>query len=398
MDGRQIGRVVENAIKGMAFSHNLEELRNNVDITIREVQDLAKAGQTPAQKAEPFYPPASSKPEGPYSGTVTNRPASKRPSLSDPRFGKRSNVPGMLMLVFGTFLSAFFLFDCIVAFIMTLSIDPLMAAPTAVFGVLGILSLVMAICGGRSQARFKRFKRYCSFLGDAAFCSLQHLADATRQKLSFTKKDISQMIAMGWFSNGHLDRQESTLMLDEETYRQYLLAEDARIRRETEEAKKAVPYTSGNPELDEAVKEGKVYIQEIRRANDRIPGEEISRKISRLETITAKIFACVERRPEKLPDIRRFMSYYLPTTLKLLNAYAEFDSQPVQSAKISSAKEEISSTLDTISQAFSNLLDSLYEEDILDISSDISVLEAMFAQEGLTGEPPFSRDSSQKQK
>ena len=79
----------------------------------------------------------------------------------------------------------------------------------------------------------------------------------------------------------------------------------------------------------------------------------------------------------------------MPTTLKLLNAYAEFDAQPVREPGITHAKEEISQALDTIRQAFSSLLGSLYENDILDISSDISVLRAMFAQEGLTDSSNF---------
>ena len=78
------------------------------------------------------------------------------------------------------------------------------------------------------------------------------------------------------------------------------------------------------------------------------------------------------------------MSYYLPTTLKLLQAYQEFDAQPIQGENIKSAKTEISDTLDTITVAFKNLLDSLFEHEAMDISTDISALETMLAQEGLT--------------
>ena len=78
------------------------------------------------------------------------------------------------------------------------------------------------------------------------------------------------------------------------------------------------------------------------------------------------------------------MSYYLPTTLKLLQAYQEFDAQPIQGENIKSAKTEISDTLDTITVAFKNLLDSLFEHEAMDISTDISALETMLAHEGLT--------------
>ena len=79
------------------------------------------------------------------------------------------------------------------------------------------------------------------------------------------------------------------------------------------------------------------------------------------------------------------MSYYLPTTLKLVNAYRKFDEQPVQGENILSSKREIEETLDTINLAFENLFDGLFEEDAMDVSTDISVLETMLKQEGLTG-------------
>ncbi len=86
-----------------------------------------------------------------------------------------------------------------------------------------------------------------------------------------------------------------------------------------------------------------------------------------------------------MPEISKFMRYYLPTTLKLVNAYREFEKQPVQGENIRNAKTEIQTSLEIINKAFENLLDSLFEDDALDISTDISVLHTMLAQEGLTG-------------
>ena len=83
------------------------------------------------------------------------------------------------------------------------------------------------------------------------------------------------------------------------------------------------------------------------------------------------------------------MDYYLPTTMKLLNAYEELDKQDMEGENISSAKQEIENTLDTINTAFENLLDSFYKETAWDVSTDISVLKTMLAQEGLTGKDDF---------
>lgn len=86
--------------------------------------------------------------------------------------------------------------------------------------------------------------------------------------------------------------------------------------------------------LHKTIDEGRAYLRQIREANDAMPGEDISNKLFRLEEVTSKIFEQVEQHPEKLPDIRKFMSYYLPTTLKLVNTYREFEEQPVQGENI----------------------------------------------------------------
>ena len=184
------------------------------------------------------------------------------------------------------------------------------------------------------------------------------------------------MIRLGFFPDGHLDDEQTCLMLDYETYRYYLDAkENMRKQQELED----------EFEENSALAEGRRYIRQIREANDAIPAQDVSEKLDRLENITTRIFDCVEERPEKMPEIRKFMNYYLPTTLKLVNAYRDFYEQPVMSQNIAGARQNIENALDTINTAFENLLDSLYQDDAMDVSTDISVLKSMLAQEGLTG-------------
>ena len=132
------------------------------------------------------------------------------------------------------------------------------------------------------------------------------------------------------------------------------------------------------------VERGNAFIAEIRRCNDAIPGQEISDKISRMELIVRRIFERAQAHPEIVPDLKKLMDYYLPMTVKLLNAYAEMDAQPVQGETIRSSKKEIEATLDTLNLAFEKLLDDLFEDTAMDVSSDISVLNTLLAQEGLT--------------
>ena len=130
----------------------------------------------------------------------------------------------------------------------------------------------------------------------------------------------------------------------------------------------------------------------IKAANDAIPGEEISEKIARMEMLVDRIFDRVEQKPDTVSDIRKLMDYYLPMTVKLLDAYEEMDRQPIQGETIRSSKKEIEDTLDTLNEAFAKLLDSVFQDTAWDVSSDISVLHTMLAQEGLTG-----NDFSKKQ-
>ena len=144
--------------------------------------------------------------------------------------------------------------------------------------------------------------------------------------------------------------------------------------------------STGNPELDNVIRDGRLAISEMRRLDANIADEKISADIRRLEAVSNSIFQQVKADPAKLPQIRRFMDYYLPTTLKLLNAYDRMDAAGVSGQNIDSTKQRVEEMMTTIVAAFEKQLDSLFGSDALDISTDISVLESMLVQEGLAGE------------
>ena len=121
----------------------------------------------------------------------------------------------------------------------------------------------------------------------------------------------------------------------------------------------------------------------MRRLNDAIQDETISAQIDRLEATTGKIVDTVVAEPSKLPQIRKLMSYYLPTTLKILNAYDRMSGQGVAGENIGGTMKRVEDMLETIVQAFEKQLDSLFGAEALDISTDITVLDNMMAREGL---------------
>lgn len=143
------------------------------------------------------------------------------------------------------------------------------------------------------------------------------------------------------------------------------------------------PQAPEDPQLQALRQERDRALSEIRRLNDSIQDETLSRQMDRLEHTTGKILDAVTHDPDKLPQIRRFLNYYLPTTLKLLNAYDRMDATGVEGTNIDGTKGRIEDIMETICTAFDRQLDALYGQEALDISTDIDVLEQMLAREGL---------------
>ena len=164
-------------------------------------------------------------------------------------------------------------------------------------------------------------------------------------------------------------------------------------KEEAPEKPKEEPST-GNAELDKVIKDGKLALGEMRRLDDNIADPGVSADIVRLSQVSEKIFQAVRDDPDKLPQIRQFMNYYLPTTLKLLNAYDRMSGAGVSGENIDGTKSKVEDMLKTIVRAFEKQLDALYGADALDISTDIQVMETLMAREGLT-EPEMKADPVQ---
>ena len=240
--------------------------------------------------------------------------------------------------------------------------------------------------GVQNLNQVSRFKTYRKTLGQKTHCALEKLARAVGKPVKFVRREVGTMIGQGLFPEGHLDKEETMLIISDDTYR---LFESSRLQleqrqREARELQARQPADIRDSRVREVLDRGEAFLREIRRCNDRIPGPEISGKMDRMESIVAKIFRRAETNPEVIPDLKKLMDYYLPMTVKLLNAYADMDEQPHQGENIRNAKAEIEQSLDTLNQAFEKLLDDLFADTALDVSSDISVLQTLLAQEGLT--------------
>ena len=246
----------------------------------------------------------------------------------------------------------------------------------------GALAGVGLLTGGiKKLGKLERFQKYIGPLGTHTYCNFEQLSAAVGKPVKFVKKDVKKMISDGWFRQGHIDAQETCLITSNETYQQYTQTAKALEEKKQEEERRQADLS---PEVQEVLDKGNEFLDKIHKSNDAIPGVEISAKISRMELIVEKIFERAQKHPEIIPDLKKMMNYYLPMTVKLLDAYEEMDRMPVQGENIKSSKKEIEDTLDTLNQAFEKLLDSVFQDTAWDVSSDISVLHTLLAQEGLT--------------
>ena len=404
--GEEIKQTIQDAIDTKDYSR----LNQMVSDTVNHAMDCVSAGiknggwYRDPKTGQPLY--GDKKNTGSRSGAENQRyRPNQGPKMSEMRnYSQNCPVPvsprylkGTSVKIGGTFLAAtgaVFGLTSVIFLIITLigslitAFDVVSGLIIGIFAVAFISFAVMTYVGVDMVRTVGRFRQYVSVLRDREFCDIKEIASATGRDVRKVLKDVKKMITKGWFCQGHLDEKESCLMVSEQAWNQYTaLMEDMKQRKAEEQAaqrKMQEEYDRLSPEVQKIVQAGDEYVRRIKAANDAIPGEVISAKISRMELLVDRIFDRVEQNPDSVNDMRRMMDYYLPTTMKLLEAYKELDAQPVQGENIISSKKEIEDTIDTLNLAFEKLLDSLFQDTAWDVSSDISVLHTMLAQEGLT--------------
>lgn len=260
--------------------------------------------------------------------------------------------------------------------------------PVIISGIFTAAGLWLGIHGSRLTGRAKRYKRYVGMVKDKLYCSIQDMAQRTGKSERFIVKDLRQMIHLGMFKQAHLDQKQTCLIASDEMYDQYMLAQKnyeqeqkkLEIEKLADERRRQERARLG--EAAEVIEEGKSYVRLIRQCNEQIPGEEMSDKLDRLELLVTRIFDQVEKEPELASELRKMLSFYLPTTKKLLEAYRDLDGQQLDLSNIEETKREIETAVDNINEAFEKFLDELFREKAWDIQSDISALHTILKQDG----------------
>jgi len=249
------------------------------------------------------------------------------------------------------------------------------------FASLGFLGAggIMFFRGHYLNKMSRRSQRYILAIGNVDAMPIDEIAKRVNRKPAQAAKELQKLIDKGYLGeDAYIDHE-----------RGYFLRFGATLEEEPEEE----PFEAPREPTPQEAQEGySGILRNIRRANDRIADPALSRKIDRLEQISGLIFKEVEEHPEKRASMHTFFDYYLPTTQKLLDTYADFEETGVEGEHLREAKQRIEQTMDLIVSGFEHQLDQLYSSDAMDVASDIKVMEAMLKRDTASAAKDFGYD------
>ena len=273
----------------------------------------------------------------------------------------------------------------------------------AIFLFLGIR---LIIAGRKNRKLIKNYFNFGKIIGNRSYITMEELADKTGLSTQNVVGQIKQMKEFEYLPYATMDKEETTLMLTDEVYKEYLKSKmyNSKQAEAVSKNQSNQPNQSGNSNsaenpskvqyvtIDEnlpddvksILRDGNDYLNKIRYYNDLIPDTEtMSDKLYTLEATVLSIFKKLKEAPEIARDLRKLMSYYLPTTEKLLQSYVDLRKETHNVENIVKSQKEIEEATDVINDAFVKLLNQLFESTSWDISSDISVLKTMMKQDAL---------------
>lgn len=173
------------------------------------------------------------------------------------------------------------------------------------------------------------------------------------------------------------------ILMSDDTYAKYQMHQTEFDRYYRKQLEERVRMEERSENIQSILNQGNIYIQAIRDSNAIIKDKEISQKLDKMEQIITTIFHEVDINPGQAGKQGKFLSYYLPTMDKLLKAYIELGEKNVIGSNARKMRKEIEETLDTLNHAFEGILDKFYQEQELDIMSDIAAMKMMLKQDGL---------------
>ena len=245
--------------------------------------------------------------------------------------------------------------------------------------VLYLLGLASGLAGNVLKSRNERQNVIRSVIGSRESINLDKLSSITGVSVKKVRKDLQAMIDKGEFgAEAYIDVTQNVFM------------RTPHATPNVEKPERTEPDAEEKPPVQEYSNDNfRSIILEIRRLNNEIKDYAVSERIYRIEEHTQNIFDYVTDYPEAMPQIRSFLDYYLPTTLKLLESYRRIEQVGVAGENMKKSKENIENILDMLVVSYKQQVDQLFRHESIDISSEISVLETMIKKDGLDGRVDF---------
>lgn len=237
-----------------------------------------------------------------------------------------------------------------------------------------------------SISKIRFYKRYDIYLNVLRFKNIEIIDDLAAYSNTASEilvKDLAFAVKMKLIPQGHFGKDNLIFIVSNEIYEKYKEKQAVYDRYYRKQVEERLRMKERSKEIETILNQGQQYVDKIHESNDIIKDKLISQKLDRMEKVVSMIFHEVDINPEQDDKLGMFMNYYLPTTEKLLEAYIEIDEKQVKGKTLERTKKDIEGALDKIIDSFEGLLDKFYQEQEMDITSDISAMEIIMKQEGL---------------
>ncbi len=301
---------------------------------------------------------------------------------------------GVVMTAAGGAGMVFFAIPTLVAALTPAVVGAPGVATTTILGILTAGFAALLGFGVRNLRRASKLKALTRAVGQREAVTFDDIAARMQVSPKAALSTSRTLIKGGYLPQGRIDDENTTLMVTENAYHQYRQFQQS--QRQTLAEREAAARAAHEQDLSERLTPeqrafvacGRDYLRQLRSLDERINDAAVSERIVAIEEVVGRILARAEEEPAVIAGLDRLTAYYLPTTVKLLDAYDRLEEEPIQGDNIASSRREIEHTLEVLHGAFEKLFDDTYQDLSLDVSADISVLHAVLAQEGLT-EGPF---------
>ena len=334
------------------------------------------ATQQPVPRQAQTGQTAASQPKQTVTGTANVKKSVVSRMTKTPQYNEKGTkimqIIGWILAGIGGFAVLGSLGDAIGAGSFAEELGTLFFSTGLLTGGLGLL-----LGSWKMKRRARRFTKYLAAAGSKDAIDINRMAEVAQVREHKAERDMEIMVEKGlWGPEAYVDNTNDMLFRTQEAAAKYFDRKNPMRERFETTPVQAEEGFSG-------------ILRNIRRANDRIADPGLSAKIDRLEEITGRIFKTIEEHPERRDKAGTFLNYYLPTTQKLLDSYADFEEAGVSGANLTQAKERIEKTMDNIVAGFEHQLDVLYQADAMDVDSDIRVMENMLRRDTGTVEDDF---------